>query len=220
MSDALYTEKEKKSVDKVERMNRFFDKALMPAIGVLIIITLLSFTVGRFRQKFSSRGGEASSSAVSQEAGPEVFRLRRALLSGYSSYTKEFAAYGYSPVDGYSYELSLCKQVDEEMSIFQFSDPSVGQLTIINYFPSGDDGGYDSLSLAVSSHRLLNVTVRKDSEKHSVSFTDTSFSSYSAEDEAEFSALSELVSMEDISAMYEIFETDIGNLAEGCGLKN
>ena len=40
-----YTEKEKKGIDRVERMNRLFDRILMPAIGILIIMLLLSFIV-------------------------------------------------------------------------------------------------------------------------------------------------------------------------------
>ena len=219
LSDELYTEKEKKGVDRVERMNRFFDKTLMPTVGILIIVTLLFFIAGRFREKFIPDDDRRAASAVSRVSDePEVFRLRRALLAGYSDHVSEFAAYGYQPVDGYSYELSLGKRVDDEMSIFQFSDPAIGQLTIINYFPAHGNAPYDSLSLAVSSHALINASVRKDGEKYTVTFTNPDFSSFRAEDSAAFDSLSALVDTAEMTAMYEIFETDIRHLAEDCAI--
>ena len=215
-----YTEKEKKGIDKVERMNRLFDKFLMPAVGVLIIMLLASFTVNKFRQKFGSqKTGAANAATYSSEAAePEVFALRRKLLASYPAFEKEFAAYGYAPVEGYSYDVSLCKQVDGEMSIFQFAGGALGELTIISYMPQDKNAPYDSLSLAISSHRLINVTVKKGEEKHTVTFTDTAFSSFKEEDRGEFDSLSDFVRTEDIKTMYEIFETDIGNLAKSCGM--
>ncbi len=212
-----YTEKEKKGIDKVEHMNRFFDKVLMPAIGILVIMLLLSFTVNKFREKFGRDDSQPAVSTVRQKTEPEVFAKRKALLSGYSEHVKEFAAYGYKPVEGYSYDLSLCKAVDREMVIFQFSDSTLGDLTIINYIPSGKDDSYDTLSLTVSSHKLLNVSVKCGEETHTVTFTSEDFSAYRQEDGEEFDALMRFVSLDDIKTMYEIFETDIQNLAETCG---
>ena len=210
--DLNYTEEEKKGIDKVERMNRLFDTRIMPAIGIVIILMLISFTVSKFKEKFY-RGGVPTESAV-QNAEPEIFALRRSLLGGYDAHKEEFAAYGYEPVDGYTYGLSLCKSVDDEMVIFQFRDDSLGELTIINYVPGNTDAAYVSLSLAVSSHRLLNVTVKSGGEKHSVTFTDTDFSEYQPEDAEEFKCLMKLTDMDDIRTMYEIFETDIRNLSD------
>ena len=211
-----YTEKEKKGIDKVERMNRLFDRILVPAAGILIIMLLLSFIINKCRDKFGSDQNTAAVASVQSSAEPQVFALRRELLASYSSHVREFEAYGYKPVDGYSYDLSLCKTVDREMSIFQFSDSALGELTIINYIPEGKKGSYDSLSLAVSSHRLLNVTVKSGEEKHTVTFISPDFSAHSSEDEEPFNALMELTDMDEITAMYEIFETDISNLAKSC----
>ena len=47
-----YTEKEKKGIDKVERMNKIFDKIILPAVGVLIAVLLFFFVVGKYREKF------------------------------------------------------------------------------------------------------------------------------------------------------------------------
>lgn len=214
-----YTENEKKGIDKVERMNRFFDRIFMPAIGILIIMLLLSFTVKKFRSKFG--GGEEApgqAATVTAQSEPEVFATRRELMADYQKYEKEFAAYGYLPVEGYAYDLSLRKQVDGEMSIFQFKGGALGELTIINYLPSDSGAPYDSLSLAISSHTLINVTVKRGEEKHTVTFTDTGFSAFKEEDAGEYDALMNDVRMEDIRAMYEIFEADIGNLARSCGI--
>ena len=182
-----YTEKEKKGIDKVERMNRLFDKILMPAIGILVIMLLLSFTVNQYRRKFGSQKSDAANAAsvLSDAAEPETFALRRKLLASYPAFEKKFAAYGYAPVEGYSYDVSLCKQVDGEMSIFQFAGGALGELTIINFFPQDKNAPYDSLSLAISSHSLINVTVKSGEEKHTVTFTDTTFSSFREEDSGE-----------------------------------
>ena len=208
-----YTEKEKKGIDKVERMNRLFDKILMPAVGILIIMLLISFTINKYREKFGS-GDSLSAKEVYAEEEPRVFTLRRSLLSGYGGHEKEFESYGYKPVEGYSYALSLCKQVDDEMSIFQFADGTLGELTIINYIPKEKKSPYDSLSLAVSSHKLINVTAKSGGEKHTVTFLSSDFSKYSSDDEEQFDSLMKLTDMEEISSVYEIFETDIINLSK------
>ena len=213
-----YTEKEKKGIDKVERMNSMFDRMILPAIGILIIMLLISFTVNRYREKFGSRGSNTVGTVSQQSAEPEVFALRRALLGDYSGHKKEFEAYGYKPVDGYSYDLSLCKTVDGEMSIFQFSDASLGELTIINFLPENDASPYDSLSMTVSSHKLINVTAKNGEESHTVTFTDTAFSTYRADDGSEYKALMNLTDIDEINTLYEIFEADIGNLAKNCNV--
>ena len=96
-----YTEKEKKGIDKVEHMNRLFDKILLPAIGILIIMLLFSFIVNKYREKFGTESNPAAE-AVTQKPEPEVFALRRRLLADYGQYQKEFEAYGYKPVDVFS----------------------------------------------------------------------------------------------------------------------
>ena len=212
-----YTEKEKKGIDKVERMNRLFDKILLPAIGILIIMLLVSFTVNKYREKFGSDRQSASQTAV-QQSEPQAFALRRSLLAGYAQYKEQFDAYGYKPVEGYSYDLSLCKTVDGEMSIFQFSDASLGELTIINFLPENDASPYDSLSMTVSSHKLINVTAKNGEESHTVTFTDTAFSTYRADDGSEYKALMNLTDIDEINTLYEIFEADIGNLAKNCNV--
>lgn len=213
-----YTEKEKKGIDKVERMNLLFDKVIMPAIGILVIMLLLSFTISKFREKFVSHPSQTSSSTSGQPVQPAVFAQRKRLLSGYDGFKEAFAAYGYHPVKGYSYDLSLCKTVDSEMSLFQFSDGTLGDLTVINYFPTDKESSYSSLSMAVSSDRLINVTVKSGDESFSVVFTSTDFSAYKSDDGAQFDAMMNVVSMDDIRAMYEIFETDIDNLAKNCSV--
>ncbi len=210
-----YTEKEKKGIDKVERMNRLFDKILLPAIGILIIMLLVSFTVNKYREKFGSDRQSASQTAV-QQSEPQAFALRRSLLAGYAQYKEQFDAYGYKPVEGYSYDLSLCKTVDDEMSIFQFADGTLGELTIINYIPSDKKSPYDSLSLAISSQRLITVTAKNGEESHSVTFLSYDFSSYTSDQEEEFNALMKLTDIGELSAIYEIFETDISNIAQKC----
>ena len=211
-----FTEKEKKGIDKVERMNRLFDRILMPAIGILIIMLLLSFIINRFNDKFAKGSSAAVNSTAQSAAEPQAFVLRRELMHSYSLHEKEFGAYGYKPVDGYAYDLSLCKTVDSEMSVFQFSEDALGELTIINYIPKEKKAAYDSLSLAVSSCNLINVTAKSGEEKHTVTFLSPDFSEYQAADEAEFNALMKLVEMDEITAMYDIFETDIFNLAKSC----
>ena len=208
-----YTEKEKKGIDKVERMNKLFDKILLPAVGVLIIMLLLSFIVRKYREKFGS-DHQPAAEALSQQTEPEVFALRRSLLAGYSRYRKEFEAYGYQPAEGFSYETSLCKTVDEELSIFQFADSKLGELTIINYIPQDKKSPYESLSMAISSYKLITVTVRKDKESHSVTFLTKDFSSYPSDQKEAFEALMQLTNLDEITTLYEIFETDISNLAQ------
>ncbi|MBQ9901558.1 MAG: hypothetical protein IJM51_04125 [Clostridia bacterium] len=212
-----YTEKEKKGIDRVERMNRLFDRILMPAIGILIIMLLLSFIVRKYKDKFGSEGDyTAAETASARNVEPRAFVLRRELLGNYPEYVRQFEAYGYSKVEGYSYDLSLCKTVDSEMSIFQFSDSALGELTIINYIPENKNAAYDSLSIAVSSCKLINVTVKNGEEKHTVTFLSTDFTLYSAADEEQFNALMKLVDIDEITAMYDIFETDIFNLSKSC----
>ena len=212
-----YTEKEKKGIDKVEHMNRLFDKILLPAIGILIIMLLFSFIVNKYREKFGTESNPAAE-AVTQKPEPEVFALRRRLLADYGQYQKEFEAYGYKPVDGFSYDLSLCKTVDKEMSIFQFADSKLGELTVINYIPKQENTPYDSLSIAVSSPNLITVTAKSGEESHTVTFLTHDFSSYKSDDTDQFNSLMKLTDIDEITAVYEIFETDISNIAENCGL--
>ena len=214
-----YTEKEKKGIDRVERMNRLFDKILMPAVGILIIMLLISFTVNRFREKFGS-DDKTSAQAADVQTEPEAFSLRRILLRSYDEHKTAFEAYGYVPVEGYSYDLSLCKQVDPEMSIFQFSGGALGELTIISYMPENDNSRYDSLSLAISSQKLIDVTVKSGEEKHTVTFLSPDFSAYQSDDQSEFDSMMTLTDISEITAMFEIFETDIFNLAASCGIRN
>lgn len=207
-----YTEKEKKGIDRVERMNRFFDKRLLPLLGIIIILLLFSFIINTWREKFSS-DSQPSAEAHVQQTEPEIFSKRRSLLSGYQGHKSEFEAYGYMPVEGYSYDLSLCKTVDDEMSIFQFSDSSLGELTIINYIPKDKNARYDTLSMAVSSYKLITVTVNRGEESYSVTFLSYDFTSYKADQEKEFNALMKLTDMDEIATLRDIFETDINNLS-------
>ena len=70
------------------------------------------------------------------------------------------------------------------------------------------------MSLAVSSHKLINVTAKSGGEKHTVTFLSSDFSKYSSDDEEQFDSLMKLTDMEEISSVYEIFETDIINLSK------
>lgn len=218
-----YTEKEQKGIDKVERMNKLFDKVLMPAIGVLIIITLIIFIVGKIRDKFGGENAAANGSPASVNTSvaddvPKVFVLRAALLGDYEKYAETFAAYGYEPAEGYAQDLALRKQVDEELVIYQFADSAMGDFTILKYAPSVENAAYQSLSLTVSSASLINVSVRGEDFNHTVAFTAADFSSYQKDDSGEYQQLMKVVSLDELQTMYEIFETDITNLAENCGI--
>lgn len=216
-----YTEKEQKGVKKVESMNRFFDKVLMPAIGVLIILILISFIVSGIKEKFGGNSSDSDSTALVQQPQdePRVFALRAAVLADYGKYADEFAAYGYQKAEGYSQELALCKAVDEELLIFQFKDDTMGIFSILRYMPSASVGSeYTSLSMTVSSSSLINVSVKTDDSTYTVTFTSVDFSSYSKDDNVQYSKMMKLISIDDLIALYEIFETDINNLAETCDI--
>ena len=215
-----YNEKEQKGIKKVESMNRFFDKILMPAIGVLIIITLLSFIIGNITEKFGG-GTDESSVQSSQQASevPRVFDLRKSVLENYEKYSNAFAAYGYEKADGYKQDLALCKVVDEELVIYQFDDDALGDFTILRYTPSESaNAAYTSVSLTVSSHTLINVTVKAQVSTYSVAFSSTDFSTYSKDDDVQYNKMMKQISIEELEALYELFETDIYNLAENCGI--
>ena len=214
-----YTEKEQKSIDKVARMNRFFDKVLMPTLGVMSIVTLLFFIVDRVTDK-RGKGAGSQSAAVSGEAAqrPEVFALRAKLLADYEKQASVFADYGYEPVEGYAQNLALCKTVDDELTIYQFSDSTLGDFTIVRYEPSKEKkAAYDSLSLTVSSETLLSVMMKQGEQSCAVAFTSVDFSSYKKDDKETHDTLMKTVSDEELKALYEIFETDIKNLAQKCG---
>lgn len=216
-----YTEKEQKGVKKVESMNRFFDKVLMPAIGVLIILILISFIVSGIKEKFGGNSSDSDSTALVQQPQdePRAFALRAAVLADYGKYADEFAAYGYQKAEGYSQELALCKAVDEELLIFQFKDDTMGIFSILRYMPSASVGSeYTSLSMTVSSSSLINVSVKTDDSTYTVTFTSVDFSSYSKDDNVQYSKMMKLISIDDLIALYEIFETDINNLAETCDI--
>ena len=210
-----YTEKEKKGIDKVERMNKIFDKIILPAVGVLIAVLLFFFVVGKYREKFCSES-KATAETSGQLTEPKAFSLRRSLMAEYGEHKKEFEAYGYVPVDGFSYDVSLCKTVDKEMSVFQFADRAIGELTVISYIPKSKDTAYDSLSVAFSSYRLITVTAKRGEESCSVTFLSYDFTSYKSGQEEQFDALMKLTDIDEILAMREIFETDIFNLARTC----
>lgn len=217
-----YTEKEKKGLDKVESMNKFFDKILMPAIGVLIILTLLSFIVGSLMDKFSgidNDGKSSSAASVASDKISAIFKLRAVVLDGYAEHIEEFKAYGYNWADGYSQDIALCKTVDEELVIYQFSDGTLGDFTILRYTPlDASDAKFDSVSLTVSSDTLINVTVNSGESQIVVTFTSSDFSTYSKDDNEKYSEIIKLISIDELNAMYEIFETDIKNLAKSCGI--
>ena len=215
-----YSEKEQKGIDKVANMNRFFDKILMPTVGVLIIITLLLFIGGRVREKFggSGEGTASSSGTVSSDASEasELMSLRHTLLAGYADHREDFAACGYLPAEGYTQDVALRRQVDEELVIFQFVDDTVGDFTVIKYAPAVEDFGYTSLSLTVSSESLLSVRLRGEDFDWRVSFTATEFSAHSPDDEADYRRMMKRISTDDLKAMYALFVTDLHQLAESC----
>ncbi len=214
-----YTEKEQKGVNKVQSMNKFFDKVLLPTIGVLIIFTLITFIVDGLTEKF---GGTDDTQNL-----PKVFSLRAAALENYEKYSDEFASYGYHKVDGYTQELALCKSVDEELVIFQFIDSNMGDFSILRYTPSDNiDSKYDSISMSILSPTLINVTVSGNGFAYTVTFTSVDFSSYAQDDgvhyndNVQYNKMMKLTSVDELNTLYEIFETDINNLAEFCGLLN
>lgn len=214
-----YTEKEQKGIDKVASMNRFFDKILMPTIGVLMIITLLMFIAGRVKEKFGSsesqEAGMSGTTAVSSDSTEalELMALRRTLLAGYAEHADAFADYGYEPAEGYAQDLALRKQVDGELVIYQFADGTMGDFTIVKYAPSADDGfSYVTLSLTVSSETLLNVSLKGEEFDYKVTFTSTDFSTHQADDEGDYRKMMKLISTDDLTAMYDIFVMDLKTL--------
>lgn len=215
-----YNEKEQKGIKKVESMNNFFDKVLMPAIGVLIIITLLSFIVGNITEKFGGGSGENSVQSGQQESdAPIVFDLRKSMLENYEKYSNVFEAYGYEKADGYEQDLALCKVVDEELVIYQFADDTLGDFTILRYTPSESvNAAYTSASLTISSHTLINATVKTENSTYTVAFSSTDFSAYSKDEDVQYNKMMTLISTEELQALYELFEADIYNLAESCGI--
>lgn len=217
-----YTEKEQKGIDKVERMNKMFDKVMMPAIGVMIILILLSFIVGKLMDKFGRSNDAAGdstavSTAVSDGDVQKILALRKELLTDYEQYAEAFAAYGYEPVEGLQ-DLALCKQVDEELTIWQFADSVLGDFTIVKYVPSSDEASYQMLSLTISSDKLITVTASGEGFDYAVAFTAADFSTYQAKDKEQYRDMMKVVSMDELHTMYEIFETDIRNLAGTAGL--
>lgn len=214
-----YTEKEQKGIHKVENMNRFFDKVLMPAVGVLIIITLVLFIAGRVRHKFGGGGNQAaetpSTAAVSSDPTEALalMALRETLLAGYADHVDAFETYGYEPAEGYAQDLALRKQVDKELVIYQFADGTMGDFTILKYAPSDDGFGYTSLSLTVSSETLLNVSLKGEDFDYQVAFTATDFSTYQVEDEKDYQNMMKLISTDDLTAMYDIFAADLRAMA-------
>ena len=217
-----YTDKEKKGIDKVENMNKFFDKVLMPTIGVLAIITLIAFITGKLMDKFG--GGQPSGSSETLQnssADSDLMSLRAELLAGYEDNSEAFAAYGYEPAEGYVQDLALCKYVDEELVIYQFKDSVLGEFTILKYEPSQTSSGdapYNVLSLTVSSEKLMTVTVSGDDLDCSVAFTSTDFSTYMEDDREEYEKMMKAVSLDELKSLYDIFEADINNLARSCGV--
>lgn len=213
-----YTEKEKKGIDKVASMNKFFDKVLIPTIGVLVIITLIAFIAGRLIDKFG--GSESTNSGESLKNSAEasdLMTLRAKILEGYENNSEAFAAYGYEPAEGYLQDLALCKYVDEELVIYQFRDSVLGEFTILKYEPSSVEASYNVLSLTVSSEKLMTVTANGEGFDYSVAFTSTDFSTYMEDDREEYGKMMKAVSIDELKSLYDIFETDINNLAKNCG---
>lgn len=214
-----YTDKEKKGIEKVADMNKFFDKILMPAIGVLIIITLIMFIAGKLMDKFGGEESQGNEETLTSSAGEsKVMALRAQLLASYNDKSESFSAYGYEPVEGYLQDLALCKYVDEELVIYQFLDSVLGEFTILKYEPSSSDSPYATLSLTISSEKLITVTATGDGFNYSVTFTSTDFSTYNANDSDEYNQMMKIVSIDELKSLYDIFEADINNLAKNCGV--
>ncbi len=214
-----YTEKEKKGIDKVERMNRFFDKVFVPAVGVLVIITLVIFISFKVIDKLGasdvSASDTVSSNTVSQ---PAEFLIREYLLENYDEYSVEFSAYGYEEAEGYSQDVALCKTVDDELVIYQFLDDTIGDFTIMQYSPT--DGEYDYVALTLSSDTLINVTLSESEEKYKVTFKSGDFSSYNEDDAEQYASMMQFISEDELVTLYELFRADIDNLAEICGIED
>ena len=219
LSDGItYTEKEQKGIEKVAQMSRFFDKILLPTIGVLLIITLLLHISGRLREKYSggSPGAGTSAAQATQENG--VCATRNALLATYTSHASGFAACGYAVMPDATQDLALCRKIDDEMTVYQFADGKLGTFTILRYAPLPERQAlYETLSLTVTSEADIRVMVGHDGQKTSVRFTAAGFSAAAAEDAAAYRDVMRYTSPEELQSMMEIFETDIRMLADVCG---
>lgn len=212
-----YTEKEQKGIDKVNRMNEFFDKMLMPVVGIIIILTLISFIAGKLFDRFNGYNENTADSSQTAVIDSEVFAKRAELLADYEKNADKFKLYGYSEAEGYSQELALCKTVDEELVIYQFYDGVLGDFTILHYAPTDAlKAGYSMLSVTVYSKDLINVKLKASDKEYKVRFNSIDFENYSSDDKEQYRSMMKLISKDDLKAVYEIFETDIHNLAELC----
>lgn len=209
-----YTEKERKGIDKVADMNRFFDKILLPAVGVLIIITLLVFIVGRVRTKFGGGGIGAShsTSSVSSAQLQKALEKRETLLGDYETNAERWAEGGYVRLENYEGGLALERKADGELSILQIADDVLGGFTTLTYRPSDGKAKYKMLSLTVMSGKLFTVTLSGEGFDDVVTFPSPDFRKEDASDREACDHMMRYVTQDDLQTLYEIFLTDMERL--------
>ena len=207
-----YTEKERKGIDKVTDMNRFFDKILLPAVGVLVIITLLFFIAGRVKEKFGGAGENTASGTVTYSAKrlQKALDKRDTLMNDYEANQERWTEGGYVRKVLSEDSFVLERKADEELTVLQISDTTLGNFTTLSYKPS--DGKYDMLSLTVSKGSLFTVTLSGKGYDDAVTFPSPAFRPEEANEKEACDHLLKVITRDDLVTLYEIFLTDIEGL--------
>lgn len=214
------TEEEKiqNGVDKVNRMNAFFDKMWLP---VLFFVVATVFVFGALPKLMDMAGvsdGSDYGDLPSQESTlPDFYELRAAYMGEMDSHKDELTAAGYEFSDDYGETKCVILSKDDTV-IYEFFD-SMGSYSIIRKTaPEGSE--YSALSLVVQSKRLIIAEIKlSDGSKLSASFKNEQFTpdllSLSASDTpSDVQKVLSYVSAEELSAMLTQYKADLMKLID------
>lgn len=206
-------EKEKKAVDKVQRMNGIFDKLILPMIAFSLIVFAVFGIIPAVSESCESGGSGGASPDYSINTGSsddEFYAARKVLMSDMEGNRTLLEQNGYELSNDYGANLTARRQYDDNTYAVEYCEDMFGCFAIVRYIPGeGETAAYSSISLVVYSGTLISVEVASAEGTLSAVFTDEAFEGYSEQNAEQAQKILAAVTKEKLCILLEIYKTNL-----------
>lgn len=204
-----------RGVEKVERMNKAFDKYVIPLVLFTVVTIFIFGAVPRLLKLLSADSADGTEQGVESTVA-DFYSLREDYMSNMHSHAQELEAAGYEFSDQYSGADCVYKYLDESTIVYEFYDDALGSYSIIRR--AAQEEAYRQLSMVVSAKNLIRVELDLvDGQKISLTYIDESFSAYGSdlsESDAQLNAqiIEENVGKRELSLLLGEYKNDMYEL--------
>lgn len=195
--------------EKVERMNRIFDRVVLPAIAFTVVMMIISAVM----LKPSCGGGQETDNkppAASTQQKLDAYLMREVLLEDMESNRGIFEQGGYTVVETEQSGLVAHRQLDEHTDIFDnIADSSGNRYSAVVF-----EDETLSVTVRIYSEKIFLVEAQSEGVTLSAVFRDDGFAQWTSGSDADARSILDVVPAEKLSGLAEQYKQSLLSLID------